>query len=31
LVLYQWAYPVLGIYFFLATLVTLSNRRKCDI
>ncbi len=31
LVLYQWAYPVLGIYFFLASLVTLSNRRKCNI
>lgn len=31
LVLYQWAYPVLGIYFFLATLVTLSNSRKCVI
>jgi hypothetical protein len=29
LVLYQWAFPVLGIYFFLASLVTLSNRRKC--
>lgn len=31
LVLYQWAYPALGIYFFLATLVTLSNSRKCNI
>jgi len=30
LVLYQWAYPVLGIYFFLATLVTLSNSKKCN-
>lgn len=28
LVLYQWAYPALGIYFLLATLVTLSNIRK---